>query len=78
MFHFTEPLCKECKLKIKIIAVEPEDEEIMHIEDCRKVLRKQEKIILQRSIEIRSWSDLFQVDDKHAMYLNGKEQELLK
>lgn len=71
-------LCKEFKVKVQITAVHHEEDEIIFFENGEKVLRTEERIELQSSREIRSWSDLFQYDNKNALYLTDNEKELLK
>ena len=82
-------LCKEYKVKISITAVDPKDETIYHhvlVEDppgsgkqvIQTVSEKWERIELQSTREIRSWSDLFQIGNQNAIFLTDKEKEALK
>jgi hypothetical protein len=73
-------LCKEGKVEVEISVYAPEGEIIQVMDDATGnwVAQKREKLISQYGSTIRSWSDLFQIDDKYAMYLTDKEkQELL-
>jgi NDP-sugar pyrophosphorylase family protein len=65
-------LCKQGIVEITISVLHPEDEEVQVMRDGEWITCRREKINLARGTTIRSWSDLFQIDNKYAIYLGDK------
>jgi hypothetical protein len=71
-----EELCKQGKVSVSITVYDRKGEETIYFENGNHVLRIEDKIISQSGREIRSWNDLFQLDDfKDANYLNPPTQQ---
>ncbi len=71
-------LCREHKVKVEITATIDDGEIVHHLPNGEVVTEVHEQIIFQTSKIIKSWSDLFTTNDKHAMFLTDSNKEELK
>ena len=71
-------LCKECKVKVQITATIDDGVILTRLPNGDIVTETYEQVVHQSGQTIRSWNDLFQVDNKYAIFLNDKERKSLK
>jgi hypothetical protein len=73
-------LCKKYKVKVLINFYDPEEQEeiVTKHDDGTETTTKEGILIWGSGYGIKSWNDLFQIDNTNALFFDKEEQEEMK